>query len=132
MKAMNTMRLCFDSRSCNEAFARTAVAAFLCGLDPTVEELSDVKTAVSEAVTNCIVHGYRSRIDKVYLTATIGIKPKDTAPWVVIRIRDKGCGIEDVHMLPVVGKRLKKVMALPMLIQGIDSAPVTMVAETDD
>lgn len=97
MKAMNTMRLCFDSRSCNEAFARTAVAAFLCGLDPTVEELSDVKTAVSEAVTNCIVHGYRSRIDKVYLTATIGIKPKDTAPWVVIRIRDKGCGIEDVH-----------------------------------
>lgn len=52
MKAMNTMRLCFDSRSCNEAFARTAVAAFLCGLDPTVEELSDVKTAVSEAVTN--------------------------------------------------------------------------------
>lgn len=43
MKAMNTMRLCFDSRSCNEAFARTAVAAFLCGLDPTVEELSDVK-----------------------------------------------------------------------------------------
>ena len=75
MKAMNTMRLCFDSRSCNEAFARTAVAAFLCGLDPTVEELSDVKTAVSEAVTNCIVHGYRSRIDKVYLTATIGIKP---------------------------------------------------------
>lgn len=92
MKAMNTMRLCFDSRSCNEAFARTAVAAFLCGLDPTVEELSDVKTAVSEAVTNCIVHGYRSRIDKVYLTATIGIKPKDTAPWVVIRIRDKGCG----------------------------------------
>ena len=86
MKAMNTMRLCFDSRSCNEAFARTAVAAFLCGLDPTVEELSDVKTAVSEAVTNCIVHGYRSRIDKVYLTATIGIKP-----------RDKGCGIEDVH-----------------------------------
>ena len=96
MKAMNTMRLCFDSRSCNEAFARTAVAAFLCGLDPTVEELSDVKTAVSEAVTNCIVHGYRSRIDKVYLTATIGIKPKDTAPWVVIRIRDKGCGIPDV------------------------------------
>ena len=48
-------------------------------------------------MTNCIVHGYRSWIDNVYLTATIGIKPKDTAPWVVIRIRDKGCGIEDVH-----------------------------------
>ena len=52
MKAINTMRLCFDSRSANESFARTAVAAFLCGLDPTVEELTDVKTAVSEAVTN--------------------------------------------------------------------------------
>ena len=60
MKAINTMRLCFDSRSANESFARTAVAAVLCG-DPTVEELTDVKTAVSEAVTNCIVHGYRER-----------------------------------------------------------------------
>ena len=58
MKASNSMRLCFDSRSANESFARTAVAAFLCGLDPTVEELADVKTAVSEAVTNAIVHGY--------------------------------------------------------------------------
>ena len=59
MKAINTMRLAFDSRSANEAFARTAVAAFLCSLDPTLDELTDIKTAVSEAVTNCIVHGYR-------------------------------------------------------------------------
>ena len=93
----NRMKTVFSALAENEAFARSAAAAFVMPLDPTVEELSDVKTAVSEAVTNCIVHGYRSRIDKVYLTATIGIKPKDTAPWVVIRIRDKGCGIEDVH-----------------------------------
>ena len=71
MKAMNTMRLCFDSRSCNEAFARTAVAAFLCGLDPTVEELSDVKTAVSEAVTNCIVHAYPDAIGPVTLSIAV-------------------------------------------------------------
>ena len=97
MKAENSVKIQFDSLSANEAFARGAAAAFLARYDPTVPQLADIKTAVSEAVTNCIVHGYRSRIDKVYLTATIGIKPKDTAPWVVIRIRDKGCGIEDVH-----------------------------------
>ena len=91
MKASNTMRLCFDSRSANESFARTAVAAFLCTLDPTVEELTDVKTAVSEAVTNCIVHGYREKIDKVYITANIYSDNR-----VVIKIRDKGCGIADV------------------------------------
>ena len=91
MKAINTMRLCFDSRSANESFARTAVAAFLCGLDPTVEELTDVKTAVSEAVTNCIVHGYREKIDKVYITANIYSDNR-----IVIKIKDKGCGIEDV------------------------------------
>ena len=97
MENTNEMTIIFDSRPVNEALARVAVASFCTQLNPTLEEISDLKTAVSEAVTNCIVHGYRSRIDKVYLTATIGIKPKDTAPWVVIRIRDKGCGIEDVH-----------------------------------
>ena len=97
MKASNVVKLEVESRSVNESFARVVVSAFAAQLDPTIEEVNDIKTAVSEAVTNCIVHGYRSRIDKVYLTATIGIKPKDTAPWVVIRIRDKGCGIEDVH-----------------------------------
>ena len=97
MKPINEAAVSFLSRSSNEGFARTAAACFAAQLDPTLEEINDIKTAVSEAVTNCIVHGYRSRIDKVYLTATIGIKPKDTAPWVVIRIRDKGCGIKDVH-----------------------------------
>ena len=58
MKFVNEMKLSFPSRSANEGFARTAVSAFLAQLDPTVEEISDIRTAVSEAVTNCIVHGY--------------------------------------------------------------------------
>ena len=56
----NIFKLIFQSRSTNEAFARTAVAAFIAGLDPTIEELTDIKTAVSEAVTNCIVHAYKT------------------------------------------------------------------------
>jgi len=91
MKAINTMRLAFDSRSANEAFARTAVAAFLCSLDPTVEEIMDVKTAVSEAVTNAIVHGYRDSIGKVVVTAAIYPGQR-----VQIKVQDKGCGIPDV------------------------------------
>ena len=59
MKTINEMALRFPSKSCNEAFARAAVSAFIAVLDPTVGELSDLKTAVSEAVTNCVVHGYR-------------------------------------------------------------------------
>ena len=92
MKAINTMRLAFDSRSANEAFARTAVAAFLCSLDPTLDELTDIKTAVSEAVTNCIVHGYREQINKVYITAAIYSDNR-----VLIKIKDTGCGIEDIE-----------------------------------
>ena len=91
MKAINTMRLAFDSRSANEAFARTAVAAFLCSLDPTLDELTDIKTAVSEAVTNCIVHGYREQSNKVYITAAIYSDNR-----VLIKIKDNGCGIEDI------------------------------------
>ena len=59
MKPINEMKMIFESRSCNESFARSSVAAFIAVLDPNVEELSDIKTAVSEAVTNCIVHGYK-------------------------------------------------------------------------
>ena len=91
MKAYNTMRLSFDSRSANEAFARTAVAAFLCPLDPTMEELLDVKTAVSEAVTNAIVHGYRNTIGKVNITAALYENNR-----IIIKVQDRGCGIEDV------------------------------------
>lgn len=92
MKAINNMRLTFDSRSTNEAFARTAVAAFLCPLDPTLEELSDVKTAVSEAVTNAVVHGYRDQIGKIVITAALYDNNR-----VTIKVKDTGCGIEDVE-----------------------------------
>ena len=92
MKSINNMRLTFDSRSANEAFARTTVAAFLCSLDPTMEELMDVKTAVSEAVTNAIVHGYRDTIGKVTITAALYENNK-----IVIKVKDSGCGIEDIE-----------------------------------
>lgn len=88
----NSMKLQFDSRSCNESFARTAVAAFVAQLDPTYEEVSDIKTAVSEAVTNCIVHAYHERLDTVYITAEI--REEQT---LVVRIRDRGCGIENIE-----------------------------------
>ena len=92
MKKTNSMKLQFVSRSANEGFARTAVSGFLASLDPTVEELADIKTAVSEAVTNCIIHGYRDRIGIIYITA----KYDDTA-MVTITVRDKGCGIPDIQ-----------------------------------
>ena len=91
MKAVNRIKLTFPSRSANEGFARTAVAAFLIPLDPTVEELSDIKVAVSEAVTNCIVHAYPDAIGTVTLTAAY-----DESRTVQIRVRDAGRGIEDI------------------------------------
>ena len=71
MKTVNEMKLCVPSKSCNEAFARSVVSAFIMNLDPTVNELSDLKTAVSEAVTNCIVHGYRHQSGKIYFSADL-------------------------------------------------------------
>lgn len=91
MKMINEMKLTFKSRSVNESFARTAVAAFLATLDPTVEELTDIKTAVSEAVTNCIVHAYSESIQNIYITAAIYPNRR-----IVIKIKDKGCGIVDI------------------------------------
>ena len=91
MKPINEMKLVFESRSSNESFARSAVAAFVAVLAPNVEELSDIKTAVSEAVTNCIVHGYKNEIGKVY----IHVKIFDGAR-ISICIKDKGCGIPDI------------------------------------
>lgn len=91
MKAVNEFKMTVLSCSSNESFARVAVAAFIAQLDPTVEEISDIKTAVSEAVTNCIVHAYRERIDKIYISVAIyGDRT------VKIKIRDNGCGIADV------------------------------------
>ena len=92
MKPVNEMSLSFPSCSANEGFARAAVASFAAQLDPTIEELSDIKTAVSEAVTNCIVHAYKESIGTVYISAKFFESGK-----IVIRIRDKGCGIENVQ-----------------------------------
>ena len=91
MKCENQMELTFPSQSRNEGFARAAVAAFAAQLDPNLDELGDIKTAVSEAVTNCIVHAYREKIDKVYITASIYPDSR-----IVIKIKDNGCGIADV------------------------------------
>lgn len=91
MKAKNEFRMTVDSRSVNESFVRTAVAAFAAQLDPTVEEIADIKTAVSEAVTNCIVHAYRNCVGKIYIYAAIF--DNDT---IKVTVRDRGCGIEDI------------------------------------
>ena len=91
MKTVNEMKLTLEGHSCNEAFARSAVASFLAVLDPNIEEITDIKTAVSEAVTNCIVHGYREEIGYIYIRVRIFEGAK-----VSIAIRDKGCGIPDV------------------------------------
>lgn len=91
MNIVNEMNMSFSAKSVNESFARSAVSAFVLPLDPTIAELSDIKTAVSEAVTNCIVHAYGYEGGVIYINARI----TDTSK-VIIRIRDKGCGIEDV------------------------------------
>ena len=71
MKALNTVKITFPSRSVNEGFARSALSAFAAQADPTLDELADVKTAVSEAVTNCIVHAYANTIGPITLTAAV-------------------------------------------------------------
>ena len=91
MKAENEMTLTFPSRSSNESFARAAVACFAAQLDPNLEELNDIKTAVSEAVTNCIVHAYRDTI------GTISLKCRILPGSILdIIVKDRGCGIADV------------------------------------
>lgn len=92
MNETNYIRLEFPSKSCNEAFARTATAAFAAQLDPTLEELGDIKTAVSEAVTNAIVHGYPDCIGRVAMRLRI-IKGNTLE----ISVRDWGKGIADVE-----------------------------------
>ncbi len=91
MKVVNKFSMKFPSKSANESFARTVVSAFASQLDPTIEEISDIKTAVSEAVTNCIVHAYRNTVGDIYITC----EQYDTG-ILRIKIRDKGCGIEDI------------------------------------
>jgi len=92
MKKTNYFKMSIPAKSYNEGFARAAVSAFTALCDPTVEELSDVKTAVSEAVTNCIVHAYKEKDGIIYIDASAYENG-----CVKIKIRDKGCGIEDVE-----------------------------------
>lgn len=91
MKAKNEFRMTVDSRSVNESFVRSTLAAFAAQLDPTIEEIADIKTAVSEAVTNCIVHAYAERMGKIYIYSAVFDDGR-----IKISIRDKGCGIEDI------------------------------------
>lgn len=86
------MKLEFLSKSNNEAFARITVAAFASQLDPTIEEMADIKTAVSEAVTNCIIHGYEEKEGMIRIVAKI------QGDMLEVEITDNGKGIEDIEM----------------------------------
>lgn len=91
MRTLNELKCTFPARSENESFARTMVCAFAAQLNPTVEDLADLRTAVSEAVTNSIVHGYR------HWDGMIGVTVRLLPEGVIyVRIADKGCGIEDI------------------------------------
>lgn len=91
-KAVNEIKVVFPSLSVNERMARMVVGGFVGLYDPRVDDLNDIKTAVSEAVTNCIVHGYRDTIGDIELTAKAF-----KSGVIYIKIKDKGCGIEDVE-----------------------------------
>ena len=97
MQNENYFKISFPSRSVNESFARMTVAAFCMQFDPTIEQLNDIKTAVSEAVTNCVVHAYPDTTGTVYITARL----KNDV--LTITVRDKGIGIADIQqaMLPM-------------------------------
>ena len=91
MKIKNEVKVILLSKSANESFARVTAASFASQLDPTIEEISDIKTAVTEAVTNCIVHAYRDVSGKIEML--MRIYDDDTF---YIKIKDKGCGIENI------------------------------------
>ena len=87
----NEMRVEFDSISANEAFARVTVAAFMTQMNPSMEEVADVKTAVSEAVTNAIIHGYEGEVHKIVIRGRID------GEWLELSVEDRGVGIADVE-----------------------------------
>lgn len=91
MDIVNEIKFIMPSLSVNESTARAAVSSFIIQADPTVEELSDIRTAVSEAVTNAIVHGYRGTSGNIELTVRL-LEGKE----IYIRVKDSGCGIPDV------------------------------------
>jgi len=93
MRELNSVKLEFPAKSANESFARSAVACFAAQLDPTVDELGDLKAAVSEAVTNAIVHGYPEKLGKISLRCRI---LKDSV--LEVQVKDWGKGIEDVEL----------------------------------
>lgn len=88
----NKVKLEILSKSANESFARIAVAAFVSQIDPTIEELADIKTAVSEAVTNSIIHGYEEKEGIIYITCIL--KNRE----ITIEVKDNGIGIENIEM----------------------------------
>lgn len=92
METVNEMKIILPSHSVNEGTARAAVSSFVIQSDPTVEELSDIRTAVSEAVTNAIVHGYRGTQGKIELTIKLLANRE-----IYIKIKDSGCGIPDIE-----------------------------------
>lgn len=91
MKTENCIKIEFLSKSCNEGFSRIAIAALASQLDPTLEQINEIKTAVSEAVTNAIVHGYDDCIGKIYITAKL------SGTRLTVTVRDKGRGIADIE-----------------------------------
>ena len=91
-KAINKFTLEIEARSVNESFARIVTAGFISALDPTIDDLADIKTAVSEAVTNCIVHAYQNAGGKIRISAWY-----DERKLLTITVKDRGCGIEDVN-----------------------------------
>lgn len=114
MNTENEMKISFISISQNEGFARTVVSSFAALCDPDIEELADIRTAVSEAVTNCIVHAYRDTQGTVEITAKLL-----SGNELYIKIRDKGCGISDIKqaMEPLyTSAPFESVPALPLFI----------------
>ncbi len=96
LKETNEMEIVFDAISENEGFARVAVAAFMTGMNPTLEEVSDVKTAVSEAVTNAIIHGYGFGIKESETVGKVRLHCSIEGKMIRVSVEDKGVGIEDV------------------------------------
>lgn len=92
MKIVNEMKLKFLSCSQNESFSRSAVCSFICPMNPNIEELADIRTAVSEAVTNAVVHAYKNSSGFIEITARILENNQ-----LYIKVKDKGCGIDDVE-----------------------------------
>ncbi len=91
MKTLNEANIVLMSKSVNESYARVVISSFFTQLDPTIDEINDIKTAASEAVTNSIVHAYKNSVGKIYIQ--LKILENNTA---YIKIKDKGCGIEDI------------------------------------